>query len=95
MLFGITSGTLECEQPANIAANEQLMEFASRNMDNLAKDISKGDGESLNTLAELMEIPAQDQSAFFATLQSNFGKIFVTGDESAAMILDRIAVATN
>lgn len=94
-LFGITSGTSDCQKPANIAANDRLMEFASRNMDNLAKDISKGEGESLNTLAELMEIPAQDHSQFFAALQSNFGSIFVTGEESAATILDRIALAIN
>ncbi len=94
-LFGITSGTSDCDQPANIAANDRLMEFASRNMDNLAKDISKGEGESLDTLAELMEIPAQGHNQFFATLQNNFDSIFVTGEESAATILDRIALTIN
>jgi len=95
MLFGITSGTLECEKPAKIAANERLMEFASRNMDSLAKDMAKGEGESLETLAELMDIPEKDHREFFSKLQSNFGNIFVTGDESAALILDRIVVAAN
>jgi hypothetical protein len=95
MLFGITSGTSECERPANIAASERLMEFASRNMDSLAKDISKGEGESLDTLAELMEIPVLDHNHFSATLQNNFGSIFVNGEESAATILDRIALVIN
>ena len=94
-LFGITSGTLECEQPSKIAASERLMEFASRNMDNLARDIAKGQGESLDTLAELMEIPVAGRPEFAAKLQSHFGNIFVTGTENAATILDRIAIAIN
>jgi hypothetical protein len=95
MLFGITSGTLECEKPAKIAANERLMEFASRNMDSLAKDMAKGGGEALETLAELMNVPEKDHGEFFTKLQSNFGDIFVTGEESAATILDRIVIAAN
>ncbi len=95
MLFGITSGTLECEQPAKFAATEQLMEFASGNMDNLARDIAMGQGESLDTLAELMEVPDQSRGQFYAQLQDNFGDIFITGDENAAVILDRIYVVTN
>ena len=94
-LFGITSGTLECEQPSKIAASERLMEFASRNMDNLARDIAKGQGESLDTLAELMEIPAAGRPEFAAQLQSHFGNIFVIGTENAATILDRIATTIN
>jgi hypothetical protein len=95
MLFGITSGTLECEKPAKFAANERLMEFASRNMDSLARDIAVGQGESLDTLAELMEVPTQSRVQFYAQLQRNFGNIFISGEENAATILDRIYVVTN
>jgi hypothetical protein len=94
-LFGITSGTLECEKPAKFAASEKLMEFASGNMDNLARDIAMGQGESLDTLAELMDVPDQSRGQFYAQLQNNFGNIFITGDENAAVILDRIYVVTN
>jgi hypothetical protein len=94
-LFGITSGTMECEKPAKFAASEQLMEFASGNMDNLARDIAMGQGESLDTLAELMDVPDQSRGQFDAQLQDNFGSIFITGDENAATILDRIYVVTN
>jgi hypothetical protein len=93
--FGITSGTLGCEQPRNVATNDRLMEFASANMDNLARDIARGEGESLETLAELLAVPAAERREFYAGLQGNFGDIFITGEESAASVLDRIVVAAN
>ncbi|NIQ98130.1 MAG: DUF3015 domain-containing protein, partial [Desulfuromonadales bacterium] len=89
--FGITSGTLGCDRPAKMASNDRLNEFASRNMDTLAKDIAFGEGENLETLAELMEIPAAERPAFYASLQGNFTDIFVTGEETSAQMLDRIA----
>ena len=66
--FGITSGTLECEQPAKIAATEKLMEFVYANMDNQASDIASGKGESLDTLAELMSVPSEDCNKLYVTL---------------------------
>lgn len=89
--FGITSGTLGCDRPANMASNDRLNEFASRNMDTLAKDIAFGQGENLDTLAELMEIPVAERPQFYASLQNNFNDIFVTGQENSAQMLDRIA----
>jgi len=93
--FGITSGTLDCEQPSNVAATERLMEFTVANMDNLARDIARGEGESLETLAELLAVPEANRGEFYASLQGNFNDIFTTGDESAANLLDRIVVASN
>jgi hypothetical protein len=93
--FGITSGTLDCEQPANVAASERLMEFTVANMDILARDIARGEGESLDTLAELLAVPTEGRVEFYANLQGNFADIFITGEESAANVLDRIVVASN
>jgi len=93
--FGITSGTLGCEQPANVATNDRLMEFAAANMDNLARDIARGEGESLDTLAELLAVPEANRDGFSANLQENFASIFVSGEESPAVVIDRIVVAAN
>ena len=89
--FGITSGTLGCDQPASVFKNDKLLAFTVDNMDGLARDISAGQGETLKTVAELMEIPTAEQAVVFSKLQSNFDKIFVTGEESAAVVLTRIA----
>lgn len=89
--FGITSGTLGCEQPDSVFQNDRLLAFTVDNMDGLARDIANGQGETLRTVAELMEIPAADQPALFTKLQGHFDKIFVTGEESASVVLVRIA----
>lgn len=90
--FGITSGTLGCDQPANLIKNDRLLAFTADNLDLLARDIAAGQGETLATVAELLEVPGTDQLTFNAALQSNFEKIFVTGTETAGVVLDRIAV---
>jgi len=88
--FGITSGTLGCEQPANIIKNDRALAFTQDNLDTLARDISMGRGETLATLAELLDVPAQSRGDFNTKLQANFASIFVSGDETGATVLDRI-----
>ena len=92
--FGITSGTAGCKKPAKFAASDSLVRFAYNNLDSLAKDIAMGKGESLDTLAELMLVPAANRPAFASNLQSNFTNIFPTGKEDYAEVLDNIYVIT-
>ena len=40
--FGITSGTLNCERYKDFAYNEKVDTFVAQNMDNLARDIARG-----------------------------------------------------
>lgn len=88
--FGISSGTLGCKQPSKFAFNDKLIHFASANLDGLARDIAMGQGESLETLAELMSVPAGQRELFARKLQANFDKIFPTGREDYATVLDSI-----
>ncbi len=53
-------------------------------MDNLAKDIAAGHGETLDTLAELMEVPLQERAEFYSRLQTNFSNIFTSTDIQAS-----------
>lgn len=88
--FGITTGTSECKAPTKVVENERLKEFAVANLDNLAKDIAMGQGESLETLAELMSMPAESRGATYAKLQSNFSNIFTSENIEAADVVDNI-----
>lgn len=74
--FGITSGTLNCSQFTALVANEQIERFVGENMDHLAVDISRGEGEYINTLAVLLGVPADERPAFNAKLQSNFSALY-------------------
>ena len=87
--FGITSGTLGCEKPAKFAMNDKLLNFVASNIDSIAIDSAKGSGESLNTLASLMNV--ENSSTFKSNIQANFSKIFASKDLSSAQLIDNIA----
>jgi len=93
--FGITSGTLECGTPAKFVQNERLNHFVRFNMDNLAKDIAQGRGESLDTFAELLQVPAEQRPAFNARLQQNFDKVFTSSSVELAAVIDNSVTFAN
>jgi len=86
--FGITSGTLNCKK-TKFVMNERAEEFVASNMDILAKEIALGHGESLDTLAELLNI--QNTIAFNASLQANYNKIYTSQKVEMSDVLDNIA----
>ncbi len=88
--FGITSGTLECDQPASFVSNEKLNKFVSENMDNLAMDISKGSGEYLTTLAVLMDTPVTERDGLYQQLQANFSNIYASDEVTHVDVLNNI-----
>lgn len=85
--FAITSGTSGYKDGEVIGVN-YVNAYVAQNMDNLATDIAKGDGEYLNTLATLMKI--ENKQAFKDNLNKNFCNIFtskdITSDEVVANI---------
>lgn len=89
--FGITSGTLNCGSGLIKVENSKATEFAAANMDNLARDIAQGKGESLDALAELMNVPAAQQAAFNVKLQQNFAKIFPSDKVAAAQVVNVVS----
>lgn len=88
--FGITSGTSECEQYSTFSANEKLNKFVSDNMDNLAVDIARGQGEYLNTLAVLLEVPEIQRADFYANLQTHFSEIYTSDTVTHVEVLNNI-----
>ncbi len=92
--FGITTGTSDCQQPKNFVSNEQLKEFMVANMDNLARDIAQGRGETLDAFAELMGVPADKRPEFYAQLQAGFAKIFTSSNVQMASVADNIATVS-
>ena len=88
--FGISSGTSRCEQPDSLASNKKLNEFVAENMDPLAMDIARGQGEYLDTLAVLMEIPRQERTDFGYRLQNNFSRIYTGNKVTHVDVLNNI-----
>lgn len=76
--FGITSGTLGCQKFQGLVFNSKVDSFIASNMENLANDMAKGQGEYLDTLATLMEVDSAERLEFNAALQSNFANIYTS-----------------
>jgi hypothetical protein len=89
--FGITSGTLGCKK-TQFVMNERAQEFVASNMDQLATEISKGHGESVDTLAELLNV--QDKAGFASALQANYNKIYTSQNAKMSDVLDNISTTT-
>jgi hypothetical protein len=87
--FGITSGTSNCDKPSKFAENDELQEFVADNMDELAMDISNGQGEVLETVAKLMNV--EDIETFSKNLKENFSDIYPNEEVSSAHVIDTIA----
>lgn len=85
--FAITSGTLGCQADGAISSKARLSMFTGSNLDNLAREMSVGQGENLNVLADLMGIKDADKARFFQATKTNFGKIFTPEHESAGQVL--------
>ncbi len=89
-LFGMSSGTSNCDKPDSLVYNEKVNTFVADNMDNLATDIAKGQGEYLDTLATLMEVPSDQRPVLYSKLQNNFSAIYPTSEVSHTDVLRNI-----
>ena len=87
--FGITSGTSNCDKPSNFVSNDKLNKFVGENMDELALDISAGRGETLETVAKLMNV--ENTQEFSSKLQANFSNIYTSENVTSATVIDSIA----
>jgi hypothetical protein len=86
--FGITSGSMNCDQPVKLVRNEQVEKFVADNMDEIALDMAAGAGENLDTVATLLNIKNRD--VFNKTVQANFSKIYTSDSVTSAEVIDNI-----
>lgn len=85
--FGMTSGTLNCG-----AENSQfaLQSFVNDNLDTLAVDAARGEGESLDTLATLWGMDATAKEQFAKATQARFSDIFSSDSVTAEQVLENL-----
>ena len=92
--FGITSGTSNCTQYTTWTYNEKVDTFVADNMANLARDIARGQGEYLNTLALLMDVPAAKKAVFCSHLQAHFSDIYTSDKVTHSEVVSNILAVT-
>lgn len=84
--FGMTSGTAGCD-PSQTIESAAAANFLDNNMEKVARDMSIGQGESLDTLANLMGVQEQHKQTFFAVTQANFSTIFSSDAVSSVDVM--------
>lgn len=89
--FGITSGTLDCKPASAVVFNSRVQQYVADNMDQVALEMALGRGESLNAMADLMQVPANARKGMFTKLQNNFDRIFTSEDVSADVVVKNMA----
>ena len=87
--FGITTGTSGCTQDGVVKSNWKTAMFIDGNKETLARDMSRGSGEALDSLAHLLGVEAQDRAAFSQVTKDNLARIF----PGESVSTDRIVVA--
>ncbi|MCX8040539.1 MAG: DUF3015 domain-containing protein [Planctomycetota bacterium] len=89
--FAITTGTLGARPWKGIVSNGDVQRFVADNMDRLARDIAAGEGETLETLAELIAIPRDQRRVFARNLQLHFTDIYTSPSITASEVVENIA----
>ncbi|MBD5771248.1 DUF3015 domain-containing protein [Marinomonas colpomeniae] len=77
--FGMTSGTSGCDDSAGETVGSVAV-FMNENLEPLAVDMAKGEGETLNALAELMGVENADKALFNEQMKQNFDQVFATAE---------------
>ncbi|HEX7027582.1 MAG TPA: DUF3015 domain-containing protein [Gammaproteobacteria bacterium] len=87
--FGMTSGTAGCNTSTKIST-AALNQFLDSNIDKVAFDMSRGSGEALESLANLLDIAAEDKTTFFNATKANFDRIFSKVDVTREAVVNSL-----
>lgn len=85
--FAITSGTSGCTQDGTVKSNWKLSSFVEDNKSKLARDLSRGSGETLDAVVQLIGVSEQDKAAFVQSTRDNMARIFPSAESSTQDIL--------
>lgn len=85
--FGISSGTSGCTQDGVVKSAWKTAMFIDGNKTKLARDMSTGSGETLESLAKLIGIQDQHKAAFFQATKDNFSRIFASDSPTTDQVV--------
>lgn len=89
--FGITSGTAGCAANSTVKSYAAVSSFMAANLDKVAHDIAIGQGESLDTVASLMEMNDEHKAVFFQAAKENFQSIFPSTETTSEQALKNMS----
>ena len=92
--FGITTGTSGCDPNGRVTGGtgRMLLSFLENNMEQFAMEASVGYGETLVTVAGILNA---DEAELSAKIHNNFGTLFASNDVDAVdLTLSILSMAT-
>ncbi len=88
--FAITSGTSGCTQDGVVKSSWRTAAFLDGNMNRFAMDVSRGEGETLESLASLLTVTAEDKGHFKAALQASYASLFANSNVSSIEVANAL-----
>ena len=88
--ISITFGLLNCNGRNTVTADAELRKFAAANIDRLARDVARGEGEALEVVAHLLQVSETAKPAFFAYTQAHFEALFPDESTTSNEMLDSL-----
>ena len=92
-LFGLSFDSLGCNGETVVTAEFQRDVFVASNYDNIARDAAQGGGDHLQSLAQLMQMQAQDAERFYELAQVNYDTLFGDSSTGHDQWLDKLDTA--
>ncbi len=94
--FGITSGTLGCNASGNLSQStraeveREQKNFVAANYRDLSREMAQGQGEYLNSMADLLGCAQVDVPSFDKMAQKDYGRIFTSAAVTPNHVLDAL-----
>mgnify|MGYP003572430023 CR=1 FL=1 len=82
-VFGMTSGTAGCDVSGPV---NQASLFIDTHKESVAFDMSRGQGESLAALSQILNIEESERAEFGQLVQNNFASIFDTASAAGGAV---------
>ena len=89
--ISVTFGLINCDGRGTVTASARTRHYVSSQLDRIARDSAIGGGESLDTLATLLDVPVMDRLAFADLAQTHFDVLFPTDNVTSDEMLQTLA----
>lgn len=84
----LTFNMFGCDGKGQVTADAQIRRFAAANIDQLARDVARGEGETLAAFALLLGVPADQQATFAGFTQAHFVNLFPSESVDSNQMVD-------
>jgi len=88
--FGVSTGTSGCTQDGTVRSTWKTAMFIDGNKERLARDMSVGGGEALDSLAHILGVDHTDRVAFNRLARDNMARIFPSENANTEQVVSAL-----